>query len=133
MVPVAILLAKRWNFLFGKSCDSSNNKNTEGSRNFDGMNVEKQNKHIPGAKEFDPNKSTIDISASELDQLIRENIDNAIELPNGKMILDLPKDVGTVKTKEGRAIGKTNRVTIHKSKTGYHAVPARRRKKKGGK
>lgn len=117
----------------GNSGGSSNNKNTEGSRNFDGMNVEKQNKHIPGAKEFDPNKSTIDISASELDQLIRENIDNAIELPNGKMILDLPKDVGTVKTKEGYAVGKTNRVTIHKSKTGYHAVPARREKKKGGK
>ena len=53
----------------GGNSGGSNN-NTEGSRNFDGMNIEKQNKHIPGTREFDPNKSTIDISASELDQLI---------------------------------------------------------------
>lgn len=88
---------------------------------------------MSGTKEYDSGKSTIDIPISELDQLIRENIDNAIELPNGKMILDLPKDIGTVKTKEGKSLGKTNRVTIHKSKTGYHAVPAKRGKKKGGK
>ena len=117
----------------GNSGSSSSNNNTEGGRNFDIMNIEKQNKHIPGTKEYDPNKSTIDISVSELDQLIRENIDNAIELPNGKMILDLPKDIGTVKSRDGKIIGKTNRVTIHKSKTGYHAVPAKRGKKKGGK
>lgn len=49
------------------------------------------------------------------------------------MILDLPKDIGTVKTKEGKSLGKINRVTIHNSKTGYHAVPAKRGKKKGGK
>lgn len=49
------------------------------------------------------------------------------------MILDLPEDIGTVKTDKGKIIGKTNRVTIHKSKTGYHAVPAKRGKKKGGK
>lgn len=116
----------------GGNSGGSNN-NTEGSRNFDSMNIEKQNKHIPGTREFDPNKSTIDISASELDQLIRENIDNAIELPSGKMILDLPKDVGTVKSRDGKIIGKTNRITLHKSKTGYHGVPAKRGKKKGGK
>ena len=111
----------------------SSNRNTEGSRNFDGMNIEKQNKHILGTKEYDANKSTIDISISELDQLIRENIDNAIELPNGKMILDLPKEVGTVKSRDGKILEKTNRITLHKSKTGYHAVPARRENKKGGK
>ena len=97
------------------------------------MNPEKQNRHVPGAKEYTPGKSTIDIPLSELDQLIRENINNAIELPNGKMVLSLPKDVGTVITREGVVLGKTNRVTIHKSKTGYHAVPAERKQKKGGK
>ena len=44
------------------------------------------------------------------------------------MVLDLPKDVGTVRTKDGQTLGKTNRVTIHKSKTGYHAVPAKKKR-----
>ena len=117
----------------GNSGSSNNNNNTEGNRNLDKMNVEKQNKHVPGSKEYTENKSTIDIPVSELDQMIRENIDNAIELPSGKMVLDLPKDIGTVKSKDGKSLGKTNRVTIHKSKTGYHAVPAKKGKKKGGK
>ena len=116
----------------GNSGSSSSNRNTDGGKYFDAMNIEKQKKHIPGAKEYVSTKSTIDISPSELDQLIRENIDNAIELPNGKMILDLPRNIGTVKTKEGKTLEKTNRVTIHKSKTGYHAVPAKKGKKKGG-
>ncbi len=117
----------------GNSGNSGGNHKTEGSQYYDGMNIEKQNKHIPGAKEYSPGKSSIDIPVSQLEGLIRENIDNAIELPSGKMILDLPIDVGTLKDKDGRIIGKTNRVTIHKSKTGYHAVPAKKRKKKGGK
>ena len=49
------------------------------------------------------------------------------------MILDLPKDVGTVITKGGKSLGKTNRITIHKSKIGYHAVPAKKGRKKGDK
>ena len=117
----------------GGNSGSAKNSNTDGSRNYDGMNIEKQKRHIPGTKEHILNKSTIDIPIDELDKLIRENIDNAVELPNGKMVLDLPKDVGTVKTKEGKSLGKTNRVTIHKSKTGYHVVPAKRVNKKGGK
>ena len=42
------------------------------------------------------------------------------------------RDLGGYKTKEGKTLEKTNRVTIHKSKTGYHAVPAKKGKKKGG-
>ena len=117
----------------GNTGKDNRGNNTEGAKNYDAMNLEKQNRHIPGTKEFDPSKSTFNISAAELDRLIRENIDNAIELPNGKMILDLPKDVGTVITKDGKPLGKTNRITIHKSKTGYHAVPAKKGKKKGDK
>ncbi|MCR4661282.1 MAG: hypothetical protein K5765_04670 [Clostridia bacterium] len=111
----------------------SRNSNTEGGKYYDGMNIEKQNKHVPGTKEYSSNKSTIDIPIDELDKLIRENIDNAVQLPNGKMVLDLPKDIGTVINEKGESLGKTNRITIHKSKTGYHAVPAKKGNKKGGK
>lgn len=116
----------------GNSGSSSKNNNTEGNKTFDGMNIEKQNKHIPGTKEYTPGKSTIDISAPELNQLIRENIDKAVVLPSGKMILTLPKEIGTWKSRDGKESHKTNCVTIHKSKTGYHAVPARKIKEKGG-
>ncbi len=116
----------------GGNSGKNNCNNTEGSKNLDRMNIEKQNRHIPGTKEYDPKKSDFCISQKELDDLIRENIDNAIALPSGKMELELPKEVGTWKSIDGKMSEKTNRVTIHKSKTGYHAVPARR-KNKGGK
>lgn len=112
----------------GGNSGSSNGSNTQGSKYLDSMNIQKQNKHIKGTKEYDSSKSTIDIPAVELDQLIRDNLVDAVELPNGKMVLDLPKDVGTVRTKDGQTLGKTNRVTIHKSKTGYHAVPAKKKR-----
>ena len=117
----------------GGNSGSNRNGNTEGSKNYDSMNIEKQNRHIPGTKEFDPLKSGFNISASELDALIRDNIDKAEVLSSGKMELELPKNVGTWKSQDGTKEEVTNRITIHKSKSGYHAVPARRKDKKGGK
>lgn len=111
----------------------SNKNNTEGSKFLDSMNYEKQERHIPGTNGYDPSKSSFDISAKELDDLIRHNIDKAENLSSGKSELELPKVVGTWKSRDGSKSEKTNRVTIHKSKTGYHAVPARRKHKKGGK
>lgn len=116
----------------GGNSGKNNNSNTDGSKNLDMMNVEKQNRHIYGTKEFDSSKSTFEISAKELDILIRNNIGNAEELPSGKIELELPIIVGTWKSLDGRYSEQTNRITIHKSKTGYHAVPARK-KDKGGK
>lgn len=116
----------------GGNSGSHGKYNSEGNKLYDAMNLEKQNRHIPGTKEFDSSKSTIDIPISELDQLIRENIDKAVRLPSGKMVLTLPKDVGTWKSQDGKTSHKTNRITLHKSKTGYHAVPAQRDDKKGG-
>ena len=116
----------------GGNSGSSKNSDTEGNKLYDTMNIQKQNRHIPGTKEYDYSKSTIDIPISELDQLIRENIDKAVKLPSGKMVLTLPKNVGVWKSKDGKMSYKTNRITVHKSKTGYHAVPARRDDKKGG-
>ena len=106
---------------------------TKGSIHLDSMNLEKQNRHIPGTKEFDETKSSFNMSASDLDSLIRNNIDKAEELSSGKMELELPKNVGTWVSKDGAQKEETNRVTLHNSKTGYHAVPARRKDKKGGK
>lgn len=118
----------------GGNSDLRGGSNTEGGKSSNSMNPEKQNKHIPGTKEFDANKSPIDlVSREELDQLIKKNISNAVDLGNGKMILDLPKDIGTYISKNRNESCKTNRITIHKSKTGYHAVPAKPSDKKGQK
>lgn len=114
----------------GGNSGSSGGSQTQGGTDLDAMNVDKQNKHIPGARGFDPSKSYFDISAEELDALIRANIDNAEPLSSGKMELELPKEVGYWKSIDGTKIEKTNRVTIHRSKTGYHAVPARKKKGK---
>ncbi len=114
----------------GGNSGSSGGVNTSGGSFLDAMNINKQNKHIPGEREFDPAKSYFDLSARELDELIRENIDNAESLSSGKLELELPKEVGHWKSQDGKTIEKTNRVTIHKSKTGYHAVPARKKGKK---
>ena len=116
----------------GGNSGSSKGSKTEGSAFYDTMNYEKQRRHIPGNKEYLPTKSSIDIPISELEQLIRENIDKAVKLPSGKMILEFSRDVGTWRSEDGRQSHKTNRITIHKSKTGYHAVPARKIAKKGG-
>lgn len=105
--------------------------NTFGGKSNFRINIEKQNRHIPGTKEFDPAKSPIDlVTIDELDEIIKSNISNAIIYPNGKMILELPKDVGHYRSLDGTIYEKTNRITIHTSKTGYHAVPARRKEKK---
>ena len=61
----------------GGNSGSRSNSGTEGSKFLDSMNYEKQNRHIPGTKEYDSSKSDFSISSEELDKLIRENIDNA--------------------------------------------------------
>jgi len=110
----------------GGNSGSRGGSSTTGGKVSNSMNPEKQNKHIPGTKEFDRTKSPIDkVSVSELDQLIKDNISNAIDLGNGKLILDLPITVGTYRSKDGKVQLETKRVTLHTSKTGYHAVPAK--------
>ncbi len=110
----------------GGDSGSPDNKNTQGGKYLSAMNEQKQNKHIPGTKEFDPSKSPIDkVGIGELDKLIKDNLSSAIDLGNGKQLLELPKIVGTYKTKDGLFSEPTNRITIHNSRTGYHAVPAR--------
>lgn len=109
---------------------STGGENTHGGKTNGSMNRQKQNKHVPGAKEYQKGKSTIDIPIEELDALVKSNIKNAVDLGNGKMYLVLPKDVGTWKNKEGTQSEKTNCVTIHNSKTGYHCVPQRRKGRK---
>ena len=115
----------------GNSGSNDRKSYAEGAQFLDSLNIEKQNRHIPGTKEYDPNKSHFSISAKRLDELIRSNLDKAEHLSSGKIELELPEEVGYWKSADGTKIEKTNRVTLHKSKTGYHAVPAK--KKKGGK
>ena len=117
----------------GNSGNDNRNNNTVGANSYDSMNREKQNKHIPGTKEYDSSKSSFIISADELDELIRSNMDKAEMLSSGKMELELPKDVGLWKSSDGSKSESINRVTLHTAKTGYHAVPAKRKDKKGGK
>jgi len=109
---------------------NSGGKNTQGGKTNTQMNKNKQNKHIKGTKEYVEGKSTIDIPIDKLESLIKSNLDKAVDLGNGKMYLELPIDVGTWKNIEGTQSEKTNCVTIHNSKTGYHCVPQKRKREK---
>ena len=104
---------------------STGGENTHGGKTNGSMNRQKQNKHVPGTKEYQEGKSTIDISLDKLEELVKDNIKNGTEHKNGKISVDLGTSIGTWVAEDGKTRATTSRVTIHNSKTGWHAVPAK--------
>ena len=87
---------------------------------------EKQGKHIPGHKNYQPGKSILSISVSEADELIKEKGGTGkLVAPNSnKERVDFGIQIGTYKNhKTGEALPTTKGI-IHYSKTGAHIVPS---------
>lgn len=96
------------------------------------MNVEKQNKHVRGTKEFNSyqqklakrgySQSYITVDPSKLDDLVREHI-NPAKLTRQFQYVDFGEVIGHYVTK-GVDL-ETARGKVMQSKTGYHVVPAK--------
>lgn len=104
----------------------SSNKNS-GKSKLDSMkkiNSNKQNKHIPGTKEFEKGKSEITISLSECQKLIDKFSGKGQMLNNGRERVDFGKIIGYYVDSETGKKYPTTVGLIHYSKTGAHIVPA---------
>nr|WP_304134083.1 polymorphic toxin type 50 domain-containing protein [Limosilactobacillus coleohominis] len=94
------------------------------------MNIDKQNRHIPGTQEYNNYKeklkkrgyqqSYITVEPEELDNLVRSHL-NPKKILRQSQYIDVGTVVGHYRTK-GIDI-QTTRLKVMQSKTGYHAVP----------
>ncbi len=93
----------------------------------------KQSKHRKGSDRYNKavnsgsHVSTIDIGDKELQGLIKRSAGTGTGYSNGRQFketIDAGKTIGTYADVNG-GYHKTSRITIHYSKTGCHAVPAR--------
>lgn len=94
------------------------NKNSLGK-----MNVEKQNRHMPGTKEYTEGRSVITIGIDRLKELVEKYWMDGVIHPSGRITVDLHEIVGYDLNPITGKKTKTSLVTIHPSKTGYHVVP----------
>ncbi len=96
------------------------------------INYEKQARHIKG-KGYIEGRSYLLISEEQAQIIINQKsaTGNVHISKNGqiKEAIEVEDDIGVLVNKTTLAETKTNRATIHYSKTGTHLVPAKRRKK----
>lgn len=90
------------------------------------MNIEKQNKHIIGTKEYkeELGKSIITVNINYLDSYYRENVKNIKIKEDHKAIFKFDKVIGYTINPTTKEKTYTKYVKIHYSTTGYHMVPA---------
>ena len=96
------------------------------------INVEKQNKHLKGTKEYNRyreklskreyEQSYITVDIDTLDNLVRKNL-NPRKLMRQYQYVDVGIEIGHYRNKDVDEL--TTRVKVMQSKTGYHAVPAK--------
>lgn len=94
------------------------------------INIEKQNKHLKGTKEYNRyreklskrgyEQSYITVDIDTLDSLVRKNLDPR-KLMRQYQYVDVGIEIGHYKNKNIDV--PTTRVKVMQSKTGYHAVP----------
>ena len=89
------------------------------------MNDEKQNKHIVGTKEYVEGKSVITAPKEYLINYYDNHREEVIKINDYKSSFTFNKIIGYYIDPYTGEMIKTNKVTIHYSKTGYHIVPAR--------
>lgn len=94
------------------------------------INEEKQNRHRPGTKEYSSEKSILNLTTEEAQELVYRLAgtgDSHFRPNNEKETVTADRVIGTVvwKDEDGSIVnlGETKRFTIHFSKTGCHIVP----------
>ena len=96
------------------------------------LNPEKQNPHIYGASEYNPDdhKSYFTIPFEELQKIVEErHLTGAVIITQHgqiKEIVSIPDGIARVITEDGRDLGTTNRAVIHYSRKRTHIVPTGR-------
>lgn len=87
------------------------------------INLNKQNKHIKTSGEYVEGRSEITISASKCQQLIDEFAGKGQKITENKERVDFNEIIGNYISINGEKQPTTIGI-IHKSKTGFHIVPA---------
>lgn len=92
------------------------------------INVKKQNRHIPGTREYIDGKSILSVDAQELINQYAGTGDILIS-SSGKLInrerVSAKEVIGIYKSEDGKIELETKNFTIHYSKNGPHIIPAR--------
>lgn len=101
------------------------------------LNPEKQNPHIFGTKEYNPqnNKSYFNASLDELQKILNNTYGTGDVLISSrgqiKEIIKIEEELSTVVDKNGNDLGKTNRFTVHYSEKRTHIVPTKKEDNNG--
>ncbi len=88
------------------------------------MNIQKQNKHVRGTKEFVESKSEITIDLVSLASLVNKYRGSGTKYGNSKEVINFKIVIGIYRNSSKNKSYKTTFGTVHYSKTGYHVVPA---------
>ena len=101
--------------------------NTEGDRreNKFKLNIDKQNKHIKGSKNYIEGKSIITISLDKCQKLINKYLDKGAFIGTNKVRVNFKMVIGYYVDPISKEKTRTKIGIIHLSKTGAHIVPAR--------
>jgi len=89
------------------------------------INTDKQNKHIPGTKNYEPGKSKLSVSISEAQELVNQFSGKGEKVSNNKERVDFEKVIGKYVDPTTGQESDTTVGMIHYSKTGTHIVPAK--------
>lgn len=113
-----------------ENCDILKKKIAEGEISLE-LNIEKQNRHILGAKEYKIGRSYFDVSMESLQDIVNKNYatGKVYVTNNGKRIKEvifLGNNIG-VNVSDNLVENFTNGIKIHYSKTGTHIVPYRKK------
>lgn len=91
------------------------------------INPDKQSKHIPGSKNFQPGKSELTIPVSHAQELINRFHNKGTKISDNKERVDFGEVIGKYVDPVSGEKTETTIGIIHYSKTGTHIVPARPR------
>ncbi len=111
----------------GSSLQQSFNNLNTGNKNrltSNSMNINKQNKHIPGTKEYQSGKSIIITSPAVLEKLVTKLKGKGQPAGQNKERINFGQIIGMyIDSDTGEKHYTTNGI-VHYSKTGFHVVPS---------
>lgn len=88
------------------------------------ININKQNKHVRGTNNFDPNRSELTISIDKLKDLVDKYITEGERINDIKIRINFHEIIGIYRNPYENSEAETSYGILHKSKTGWHVVPS---------